>query len=264
MTVRSPFTTDTRGTSNTLGYALTFSVIIISILFIITSGVASLDSAREITQTNNAFRAMDILTTNIEDVYRWGAPSRGTELKLGGGDLQVGRESATSVRIDVDNPNTGTTFNHSTSFNTFVYTTPGGAKAIYDGGLVIREPDSVNADPVVVERPPISFSEARTGISLLNIRGDGNVGGETTTLVVAEHESSRLVYQNSTTQADQDLNVTIQINSTPTKATAWSSYLESEGLTAIDGDGSDGSVEYYYETDRIYIRGYTIEISFEN
>lgn len=256
------FTHDTRGVSNTLGYALTFALIALSVLFIFASGVGTVENVQQSSQADNALRAMDIFTNNIEDVYRWGAPSRGTELKLSGGALSINQEPVTQIRFDVANPNTGSNYNYTTSINDFRYETQAETAGVYDGGLLFRQDNAPGAEPILVESPPFVFSENRTGVTVLETRGAGSIGGSTTALVVVQRQASELIYQNATVEPETPLDVTVTINSTPEKAAAWNMYFQSQGLNAVDADPTDGRVEYTTTTKRVYIRAITLKFVF--
>lgn len=255
------FSTDHRAVSNTLGYAITLALIIGAVILILASGVGSVDEIRETSEANNALRAMDILTNNIEDVYRWGAPSRATEIKLSDAKLSFDQGTPTDIRVTVQNPNTGVETNYSTSINDFTYETRSGTRGVYDAGLLYRQDPAQGAQPLVAESPPFVFTENRTGLTVLETRGSGSIGGTTTTLVIVERQASSLVHQETTLPPESPLDVTVSINSSAEKATAWNTYLQSQGLTAVDSDPTDGTVTYTHTTQRVYLRAITLRFS---
>lgn len=255
------FTSDKRGVSNTLGYAVTFALIIAAVLFIFASGFGTLSEVRDSSQNNNAVRAFDILTNNIEDVYRWGAPSRATELKLAGGSVNIGSAAETTISIEVRNPETGETFSTTKTSNPLVFDTNKGTKAIYDAGMLIR---SDNGNALYIEEPPYLFSPNRTGLTILETRGDAQVGGSSTTLVIASRTNSDFINQTATLQSNDKVYVNITTDAPPSRLRAWDSYYQDQGLTPIDSTYADGSITYQYRTHRVYLRSVVIEMEFEN
>ena len=73
---------DRRGVSETVGFVLVFSLVLLTVGTVLTVGYAGLQDARDAERVNNAERAFDVLANNIEDITARGAPSRGTEIRL--------------------------------------------------------------------------------------------------------------------------------------------------------------------------------------
>lgn len=253
------FYSDARGVSNTLGYALTFAIIIASVLFIFTSGVGSLNDVRESSQETNSVRAFEIMGNNIEDVHRWQAPSRSTEIQLGGGFMAVSDNDPTRIRINSTNPNTGRSFNHTLTSRTLTFDTGTGTQVVYDTGLLLRADDG-NSYPV--QDPPFTFTDNRTTYNLIKGRGSSSVGGDITVQLVATKIRSSFVNRSAAPPDSSPIETNITVNASESRLDAWKVYFEQEGLTAVDADVSDGHITYEYTTQRLYVRTITMEYTF--
>ena len=67
-----------RGVSEVLGYALVFSLVIVTVSIISVSGLSGYQNAQSFERQSNAEKAYDVMHNNIEDIYYKGAPSRAT------------------------------------------------------------------------------------------------------------------------------------------------------------------------------------------
>lgn len=251
------FSTDTRAVSNTLGYAFTFATIVIAIIFLITSGFGGLSDARDAAEGDNAVKAFDILSNNIEDLYMGDAPSRSTEIKLSGGQLEMktNNSDATRISTSVYDPNSDTYSNSSTISYPLVYETTSDTDVVYDAGMIVRKDAS---SPARVEDPPLTFTTSRTVLTIVEGRGAASTSGDSTTLIITKNRGESLQTRNATFESESPLSVEMTIEAPPERLPAWKSFLESEGLTAIDDTVSDGVIVYEYETDRVLVRSVTV------
>ena len=111
---------DRRGVSETIGFVLVFSLIVLTVGVVLTVGYGGLQDARDAERVNNAERAFDVLADNVEDITHRGAPSRGTEVRLA--EASLGAGSPTYLNVTGVNDSGGRVFstgNYST--DTVVY-----------------------------------------------------------------------------------------------------------------------------------------------
>lgn len=249
--------TDRRAQSEVLGFILVFAVIVASTGIVYTVGFSSLEDARTAEQLNNMERAYDILDDNVRDISRRGAPSRATEIDLGGGGFRFGEE----VNITVTATNTtNASDNRSISATTrpLVYTLDG-RSVVYTSGATIRE----NRDgSVMTSSPEWVFGGQRVLLGVLTAQADDDreaVGGQTSVLVRTRTRNRGA--ETLTTGSSSKANVTVEVESP--RAAAWAQYFEQQGLTAVGDGPADGDVSYKFETETAYLQFTTTTVEFE-
>ena len=135
---------NSRAVSDVVGFVLVFALITATVAAVYTAGFTGLTHARQNEQVNNAERAFDVLAHNVGDVYRRGAPSRATEIRLNGAKLGFGRE----MRVTVTATNTSNASDNGTyvmNAQPLVYTGTDSSKLVYVDGAVIRSDGRASA-----------------------------------------------------------------------------------------------------------------------
>ncbi|WP_266077465.1 DUF7289 family protein [Haladaptatus caseinilyticus] len=244
-----------RAASETVGFVLAFVLVTATIGAVYATGIEGLHDAQRFEQVNNAERAFDVLADNVADVHREGVPSRATELRLGGATLDYRDPVTIRVQVNETGPSTrNATYVMNT--NPLVYSGVEDSELVYVGGAVFR---SSNGGSVMRREPGYVFDDERVVIPFLITypRGDtDSISGDSTVLIVAYHQSAALDGQFRTgSTADVRTNVTVE----SPRAVAWKRYFERKGLTAIDGDATDGSVTYQLVTDRVVVPETVVE-----
>lgn len=214
-----------RGVSETVGFVLIFALIATTIAVTFTVGLGGLEDAQLAERDNNVERAFDVLHDNVNDLSRDGAPSRATEIRLGGGELSF--ENDSTYRIN------GTGINRSSS-TALVYRGAGETEIRYEHGAVIR---SDGEGSIMLEEPDVLFGETTMiGFVDLNWLGTKSVGGDRTVLVRSD--------RGDRTATGLTGNVRVRVEG-PT-ADAWHRYFEEQR----DGSGSEAITGISYnETD---------------
>jgi len=239
----------TRGQSETLGYVLVFSLIMLTVGTVYVAGFESIDDAQQDAQVDNMGRAFDVLADNVRDNHRYGAPRRATEIKLGDGSL--GFRTVPAVRFEVTEP--GTTRNATfpgpnATVDALTYRS-GDAEVVYSGGAVIR----ARGDRATMASPPrwvADETETVVPIVLTNAgQPDRSLGGPNT-LLVRSRVQSRTVSAFAPRTADH---VTVNVTVTSAYAEAWSRYFESEGFENVTDETAAGGVTYQFETARFAV-----------
>lgn len=241
----------TRAQSSTIGFVFVFSLIVVTVGTVYAGAVPALQSAQDAERVNNVERAFDVLSDNVNDVTRSGAPSRATEVKLAGGSLEI--TEATRIELEVVNSSDA---NHNASFGAttrpITYREGDTTVALAHGAVLRGEEDG----STMRTEPDWLVDENRAVIPLVvTTRSNGPVslGGDTTVLVVTQVQS-RGVQGSFTTGPDSTAIVNITVESP--RAAAWNRYLDSLSVTGSDppdDDPTDGTVTYQFETDAVYV-----------
>lgn len=232
---------DTRGATETLGFVLAFAIVTASIGIVYTAGFGGLQDTRDAEQTENVERAFDVLASNIEDVRRYGTPSRATEIRILDGRLAL--TSQTSITVNISGG-----MNQTLPMRPLAFIAADGSTSIaYEGGAVFRTDDGnslmisdpgwlIGKDRLVI---PVVQTFRRGGPNELNIQG--------TSLVVA-HARDRLVDQTMDAAG-----TTVAITVSSPRAAAWGRYFEDKGFTQTGDGPADGSVTYELTREEIYV-----------
>jgi hypothetical protein len=247
-----PDPTDDRAVSEILGYSLIFGMILVAIAFVSVSGFASLEDARDAEQNNNAERAFDVLANNVEDVYRRGAPSRATELSLGGSQLYVDDE--VTLRVTVDD-GTGPEYVE-TTFRPIVFRGRGQTEFVYEAGAVFRDERDGG---ITVRDLPLRLDGDRLILPVVGVNTENvqSIGGPA--VLVRTAEVDREIAFRSSGGHDVEINVT----DSPREA-IWKRHLEGEfGMDcSYSGESllcDDGSID----PDRVLVVVHDIDVVLE-
>jgi len=226
MRTRSTVGSDDRAVSDVVGYVLVFSLITISVGVITVGGFSTLEDRQDAERINNAERGFDVFAANMEDVYRDGAPSRATEMRLSGGTLRYGEP----VNITIEDSNNR---NITASPRPLIYRDTG-TEIVYVAGAIIRSDDG---NSVMLRDPPFRTNTAIGSFPLIitfRTTGSTTLSAEGTVQVISE---ARRV--NTTTPAkfgDEMGSYTITVESP--RAAAWEQYLKSRpGFSSVTESG---------------------------
>jgi ketosteroid isomerase-like protein len=222
-----------RAVSDVIGYVLVFSLIIATVGIVTAVGFSTIEDRQRDERINNVERAFDVLATNVEDVYRGGAPSRATEIRLAGGTVRHGDSIRISV-ADSDDPATNVTV----SSQPLVYA-EGDTEIVYAAGAVIRaEGDS----SIMLREPPFQTDSPIALFPLVaTFRTTGPEGLSTDgTVRVTSAARSVNTTQSASFEAADSYAVTVE----SPRSAAWARYFESQdGIGSVDHDEAAGVVE---------------------
>ncbi|WP_336337248.1 DUF7289 family protein [Haloarcula brevis] len=212
-----------RAVSEVLSFALVFSLIVASIILVSVSGLGALQNARDAEQMENAERAFDVLSDNIADLHKQGAPSRATEVSLGEASLRTGENTTISVQV---HDGTAPVDVGSWEIRPIVYAGNQERELVYEAGAVFR----TNRDSGVRQRsPPIVVSEERVLVTVVGTTAsDQQSLGGSTVLVRTNHRHSNVSFADTGGNVEH---VNVSVDSTPQREALWQSYFESEGFT---------------------------------
>jgi hypothetical protein len=226
---------DDRGVSEVVGFVLVFSVITMTIGIVSVVGLGGLHDAQQAEQVNNVERAFDVLDTNVKEIQRHEAPSRSTEIRLGGDRMEFGEVSTVTIE--------GANEEATIETRPLVYT-DGDIEIVYELGGIFRSDDGGS---VMLKDPGYVLSDDRSSVLLLVTTKPSDqtgVAGHQTMLVRGSHQHTELLYHRTTDE------VTVTIDSP--RADAWEQYFErqaenqdAEPEDVLDRD--DTKVEYTIE-----------------
>lgn len=213
-----------RGQSELVGFVLVFGIIVLTITVVTATGYVGLQNAQDHERANNAERSFVVLADNVDDVVTGGAPSRATEIKTADGTLSVAEPVTVTVTAD------GSVV-HEAEIQPIAYELDSDSTIVYSGGAVVRESDG---GQVMVREPDLLLSDEVVVVPIVRTTADGNqnLGGSTTALVRTERVGNETVYANEN-------GTDLTINVTSPRAAAWKAYLEDEPATdgcSISGD----------------------------
>ncbi|MFB6121498.1 MAG: hypothetical protein ABEJ68_10325 [Halobacteriaceae archaeon] len=230
-----------RAQSETLGFVLVFAVIMMTIGTVYVAGFSELDQSRQQTEIRNMERAFEVLSENLEDVYKDGAPRRATEVKLGEGTISYGDR----VYMTVNATEIGNVSNHSPALN--VSMTPilyevGETKVVYSAGAVFRQAPTYTA---MRSGPGWLISDDHVAISQIQTSPAGprrSIGGPGTVLITASGRTPNVI--RFAPDSRVRVNVTIQ---TPRTA-AWKRQFEA-AANSITVDQANSTVRMQFVAD---------------
>lgn len=216
-----------RGVSEVLSFVLVFTLIITSITLVSVGGLESLQDARDAEQLNSAERAFDILSDNIEDMYRRGAPSRATEISLGEAQLRTGDNVTMTVEI-----REGGAYSRvgQWEIRPLVFESNEERKIVYEAGAVYR----TNRDGGLrIREPPLVVTDTHALVTVVGVnRPETQSLGGSTVLVRANYRDTGVAYNDTDGNAQA-----VRVNVTGPRSALWERYLEEEkGFTCNSGD----------------------------
>lgn len=232
---------DDRAATEVLGFILAFAVITAAIGIIYSSGFAGLQDVRDDEQLKNVERAFDVLASNVEEVRRYGTPSRSTEIRLRDGRLVLAEQSEMWVNVS------GSSFSVRIPMRPVTYESNDEATTIsYEGGAVFRTSEG---NSVMLREPGWIVEDDRLvvpGVVTFRKRGPNSLSTAGTALLISRSEGRNLHrFQNGS-------EVTVKIKINTTRDGAWARYLERKGFTQVNAPG-DGQIIYKKKFEKVRV-----------
>ncbi|WP_254537777.1 DUF7289 family protein [Halomarina litorea] len=209
---------DSRGVSDVVAFVLVFSLIAATTGVVYAVGFTGLESARNAERVDNAERAFEVLGDNMADIYREGAPSRKTEIKLADAGLSFGETTSMNVSIENDTDEAGEQIYYEANLQPVVFSAAG-TDLVYEGGAVVRSADGYAR---MVTKPPLLFSDQVVVLSYVvtSNTGQSSVTGDATALVRGVRTGQALLVQNNSNPK-----MTLRIETTTPRAAMWERYI---------------------------------------
>jgi hypothetical protein len=216
--------------SGAIGFALIFSIILISIGMVYVGGVPVLENTQKNTHFMQMEQSFGLMSDNINKVGFERAPVRNTELKIKGGTLTISHNSSITVN--------GTTF----ALGSIEYEFGEKILAYENGGLWTKYRDST---VVIISKPFISMGNLTT-ISAFSLIGSNSIGGEGIVRINSKFDSSYLY-----TLYPENGNISFVIKSDYYKG--WANYMEEIGSNIIQIDDANNTVSGNITANRINV-----------
>lgn len=247
---------DGRGQSELLGFLLIFAIVVLTVALVSATGFVGLDNAQDYQRSTNAEGAFTALASNVDDVVRWGAPSRATEIRITDASLSLESEqSALNVSVDGERLDLGE--NHETG--SIVYDSGADTTITYRNGALIREDDGSS---LLFRDPDFLITEEEVILPVIRLSPEdaGEIGGTSDADVRTRDGGTDVVAENEPVTD----NVTISFG-TP-HVDAWTRYFqrfEDDGpVTNVDPDFDGNSVEVEIETERLSVTVNRVSVTF--
>lgn len=158
---------DDRAVSETLGFVLTFALVVTAVGLVSTAGLGTLTELRDTEQLNSADRGMQHLDSTFDDLDR-GDPRRSAQLSLNGGRLSLNRTNL-SVAVWDHGSRSGTPIATVNESVMALEHTVEGEQVVYEAGAVLR------SDAGTIRRQPsITCRDSRAIVSLIAVTNDSD------------------------------------------------------------------------------------------
>jgi len=237
-----------RAVSDLIGFVLVFSLIAAVVAVVSLAGLSSLEGARDAQQTDNAQRAMEVLSDNVADITERGAPSRATEISLEDASLYLGAETQIEVRDPAKAGDPAFLTNRVFKLRPIVYEDEH-TKLVYVNGAVLRvEPEG----GVVLQSWGPMLDADGTMVPIVNT---GSVTGgpqsiKSATVLVRANTNRRIV----PVADDEGTYDDVWINVTSPRRDLWHRMLGSDGaLDCTDAGPERVECRLTYDPDRLYV-----------
>lgn len=209
--------------SETVGFILMFSIVILSMSFIYTMGYPVLQDNIDYSVFENAEQSFIVLQSHMKRVAFDQAPAKIMKIKLHSATLSISNSSSIVIIYD----------NNSFFYNTGNIEFSMGDKilAYENGGLWKKNSPS---GILMVSQPPIYTGRVNnintTTIGLVRINGYHSTAGSGIASINMKHNSSELI------KTDAPVDVTVHISSI--YASQWAKYLEENDFDIINSNSS--------------------------
>lgn len=206
--------------SESVGFMLTLAIVLVSSAMVYYSGAPMLDKSEKNAHFQEMENSFTYLSQNIDKVGYERAPIRITELKIKGGTLTIGHDSAIIVG--------GIPYN----LGSLEYIFEDKTLAYENTGIWVKYP---NGAVVMLSKPSFSTGTVTT-IPAMELLGEYWTGGEGNIRI------KNKIYSSSINAVDSvDGNVSIEIKSSYYRG--WEKYLEDMGGKDIEVDDANTTVK---------------------
>jgi hypothetical protein len=242
---------DDRGVSEVLGFMLSFSVVVLSVGLIYTSGYAALVDLQESEQLDSAERAMGALGGTFAELERGEGPARGSEVRLRGASMEL--TEGTHLQVTVHRMAGTETYDYTVDRLAYRWK---GTDIAYDAGAVVR--DDPGPGSYLVRRPNFVCRDDAAVVSIVDLTTNGSTSLSRSGSVLVESRvaARELDYpSDDAAGSGAPTQVKVTIVDSPSED-AWARYFEeAPGWT---GGGST----YTCTADDVYVRETTTRLTF--
>lgn len=215
-----------RGVTEVLGYVVIFALIIAAVGFVSVLGMPSLESVQETEQASNAERAFDVVGDNMAAIYERNAPSRATEIDLGGSEIYYDKNVTMTVDVGGDRVET--------ELRPVALRVSDDSTLVFEGGALIRDEGDGG---FLLREPPLVLENDRVHIPVVQTTAPAiESAGGTTVLLRGESAGRTVALSDRTGGYSGD---TIEVNVTSPRYEVWERYFQDETAlsSCTTGDG---------------------------
>jgi len=248
-----------RAVSDLIGFILVFALVVSVVAIISIAGLSTLESARDAEQTDNAERAFEVLSDNVDDVVERGAPSRATEISLNDNAVSLGEETNIEIR-DPDNGAGDPSFliNRTFKIRPVIYDA-GDTELVYIMGAVFR--DERRGGTVLDSWSPV-LEPGRTHIPVVNTKSatGGTQSVQSSTVLVRAVSNQRVLEVANESASFDD----VWINVTSPRRDLWFRMLDAESALDCSTVGAQTvECQLTYIPERIYVVDHRLAVSLD-
>ena len=215
--------------SETVGFILMFSIVILSMSTIYILGYPILQEHIESSVFENAQQSFIVLQSDMKRVAFEQLPMKTMKIKLHSSTLSIDDRSSIFIGY-----NDGNSHSYNYSTGEIEFTKNGNILTYENGGLWMKQHPS---GTIMLSKPLIYTAEINnenmTTIGVIDINGRQSTGGNGVVSINMEHNSSNLI------KPPNKVDVTVTINSV--YAREWGRYLEENGFDVISSNPSSVS-----------------------
>jgi len=225
---------DDRAVSQSIGFVLTFSIIVASVGLVSVIGYDQIETARDNEQANNAERAFLLIGQNLDEIERGRSPARRGEIDLASGNLDVLPASQSRLRVRIsDLSGAPTDYDRTFSMRGLRFSTDE-TTVVYEGGSVIRD----NKPGIVVQDgPTLVCTDDTAMVSVVTIEGEQNrqLGSGTVSMTVRKNSTSIEFPRNRTDENSTDGRAEVAVTVDSEFDDGWQQYLSEHDHWERDG-----------------------------
>lgn len=215
--------------SETVGFILMFSIVILSMSMIYILGYPILQEHIESSVFENAQQSFIVLQSDMKRVAFEQVPVKTMKIKLHSSTISVDNRSSILISY-----NDSTLHSDNYSTGEIEFTKNEKVLTYENGGLWMVQPPS---GAIMVSKPPIYTgminNDNMTTIGVISVQGRRSTGGNGIVSIIMEHDSSDLI------KPSEKVDVTVTINSVYSRQ--WARYLEENGFDIISSTTSSVS-----------------------
>lgn len=256
MTSRFPntlFVNDTKAVSDTLGYVLLVSTLVVSIGLLTLTGLPVIEQQQTEYYMSNTATSFELLSDNIDRLEREQSPSRETTLRYSSGFLFVSNTFSIQANITHQDTTethvlTGTPISYAKDENSVHYQT----------GAVI---ETQRNNSIMRSSPPFKFDSDTTRLSVISTTIKEDQESLTGTGEIALRTTREGTTVRTLTGHDSSDSVTLNMTITSPHYQAWVIYFESQNVTVTNVNHAENTVTITHTTNEIAIRETLVSVT---
>jgi len=229
-----------RAVSETIGFVVTFSMILLMVGLVYTAGTSALTDLKTAEQTENAEYAVEALAETLGTLER-GDPARTSELRIGGGSFGVTEGTTLDISVAGTAP-----FSRSLTLNGLSYRREETTVAVSGGAVIRTDRDAA----VMLREPSFVCTPDRAVISVVTMTNAGDterIGTSGSVVVEARTVNQTLLYPDDPSAVASNA-TSVTVTPAGPYADGWTEYFEAHPQWSSTGSG------YRCTTSAVYVR----------